>query len=138
MVRLHQLHSFDELVQHRIGILEKHLAFAQIELRVGRILLKKAIQKVEKENEDGKLEGKVDRKPVGQKVLDLGKVNYTPSTDMLRTFRGVIVQELVLDGDDHGGCLVIYKKLEKCPLLPSKAADSSGRVANHLHFPVCG
>ena len=70
---------------------------------------------MEKKNEDGKLEGKVDRKPVGQKVLDLGKVNYTPSTDMLRTFRGVIVQELVLDGDDHGGCLVIYKKTGKMP-----------------------
>lgn len=61
MVRLHHFHSFNKLIQHRIGILLKHLSFAKIELRIGRILLEKTIQKVEKENENGKLEGKVDR-----------------------------------------------------------------------------
>ena len=38
--------------------------------------MKKTIQKVEKENEDGKLEGKVDGKPVGQKIFYLREFNY--------------------------------------------------------------
>ena len=54
----------------------EHLSFAQVELRIGRILVKKTIQKVEKENEDGTLEGKVDGKPVGQKIFYLREFNY--------------------------------------------------------------